>query len=134
MKSLINISLAFLLSIGIVSCEKVEGQGGQAAITGKVIVQKRERIQNSVIAEYDALDERVYIIYGDDETPIADDDVRTTYNGMYKFDYLHPGNYRVYVYSECQKCPQEIEPIIREIKIGKNQNNVEVEPIYITVY
>jgi len=134
MKIVLNFILAVAIIFSFNACEKVEGVGGNATLTGNVIIQKRERIQNSVIAEYDALDERVYIIYGDDETPIADDDVRTTYNGMYKFEYLHAGNYKVYVYSDCQKCPQEIEPIIKEVKIGKKQNNVEVETIYITVY
>lgn len=115
-------------------CEKSEGEGGKATISGKVIVQKRERIQNSVIAEYSAMDERVYIVYGNSETVVADDDTRTSYDGNYEFNFLFPGDYKIYVYSECRQCPEEVEPIIKEVKIGKDQKNVTVEDIYITVY
>lgn len=120
--------------IAIAGCEKVEGEGGKATITGKVIELRRERIQNSIIAEYDAMDVRVYIIYGDDEIPISDDDVRTTFNGMYKFENLFPGKYTVYTYSECQMCAQGQEPVIKQIEIGKNQTEIEVEPMYINNY
>lgn len=131
-KLLIVILTAALLPFA--GCEKSEGEGGRASIIGKIIVQKRERIQNSIIAEYPAMEERVYIVYGNSETVVADDDTRTSYDGYYEFNYLFPGDYKIYVYSECRQCPEEVEPIIKEIKIGKAQNDVEVEDIYITVY
>jgi hypothetical protein len=48
-----------------------------------------------------AADERIYIIYSDNENdPVATRDVRTNHNGLYHFQHLRKGNYVVYAFSE----------------------------------
>ena len=63
------ISMIFVAAMS--SCNKEEGVGGTASITGKIIAKE---ISNSgiLLDEYPAAEERVYIVYGDHD--IFDDD------------------------------------------------------------
>lgn len=63
-------------------------------------------------------DERVYLIYGDDE--FYGEELRTHYDGTYRFQYLYKGNYTVYAYSECDTCSSGLQAIFQTIEIKKN--------------
>jgi hypothetical protein len=52
----------------------------------------------TVLSRYPAMDERIYLVFGDDPVPGADG--RTSYDGRYRFGYLRTGKYRVYAYSD----------------------------------
>jgi hypothetical protein len=134
MRKVFKLSLVFLLLLALGACEKPEGEGGRATIKGKIIAQLREPVTNTVIAEYPYLDERVFIVYGKQAIPIADDDTRTSFNGWYSFSELNPGDYTIYAYSECLGCPEQKEPVIKQVNIGKNDDEVIAETIYVTVY
>src|SRR5690606_19363649 len=89
MKINIKIIGILLIAFCLISCEKNEGYGGKATIKGTVIMRQAERVQNTVLAEFGAREERVYIIFGENE--IYDDDMRTNHDGQYQFKFLYPG-------------------------------------------
>lgn len=107
--------LVLLLVFG--SCEKDPGSGGTSTIKGKVVINEISN-SGSILSAYDGAEERVYIIYGDNE--IYDDVVRASYDGQFKFDNLFKGTYTVFVYSECMGCPGGIEPVMQTIEVSDN--------------
>jgi len=74
------IPIACLLLLAV-SCEKDPGEGGNSTLEGKVVVHEVSPSGN-ILAQYDGAEERVYIIYGDNE--IYDDEVRSSYDGRFK--------------------------------------------------
>jgi hypothetical protein len=80
------------------SCKKVEGPGGGAVIKGVIQEQKYNALGN-VIAEYPAANQSVYLIYGTTDQ-FYDDDVKTSYDGSFVFNYLQKGTYTIFVYED----------------------------------
>ena len=81
-------------------CQKIEGPGGAATIQGKLYVREYDSAGN-LIKEYDAADMDVYIIYGNDpDETYFHDDIKTSYDGTFKFRFLEPGNYRIFFYED----------------------------------
>lgn len=75
-----------------------------ASITGTVFAQNYNNfciLDISDSTKYAVPDERVYLINLAEADSIYDDDTRTNFNGMYKFNNLSAGNYLVYAYSNC---------------------------------
>ena len=89
--------LSFMMLFSI-SCRKGEGLGGKATIKGKVYEKLYNATGTFILKEYYLGDEDVYIVYGDND--FYDDKVATHYDGTYKFEYLMPGKYTLYVYSK----------------------------------
>jgi hypothetical protein len=98
MRSIICFLITGILLAASLSCSKDEGVGGTATIRGKVIINDYNDDFSILLSEYNAAEEDVYIIYGDDKT--FGDQVETNYDGTFEFNYLLPGDYTVYVYSE----------------------------------
>jgi len=124
-------SLACIVCLLTISCEKEEGVGGTSTITGKVKVREYNGNFTYLIGEYYAGDEDVYIIYGDDA--VYGDKFTTNYDGTYRFDYLREGTYTIFAYSKDSAAyPLDKKTaVIREVTItGKNQE-VEVEDIIV---
>lgn len=117
---------AIFLFTAFISCEKIEGEGGTSTISGKVRVVKLAGDQ-----EYYAQEERVYIIYGDDIT--HSDDVRTNFDGTFRFSYLRKGNYHLYAYSKDTTGNYDSGkmPVIRTVEITKHNQHIEVDDIII---
>ncbi len=113
------------------SCKKAEGEGGTAAIIGKVFVKDYNAEFTSLKAEYYAPDEDVFIVYGTDV--VYSDNFKTHYDGTYLFKYLRKGKYTIFVYSKDSSgvSPSGIIPIEKEINITKEGQIVEVEDIII---
>lgn len=117
-------------------CKKEEGEGGKGIITGRVFQQNMNgaNIQN----EFYSPEVRVYIIYGGEEG-VYHDDMRTDFEGRYKFEWLRPGTYSVYTYSDCRPiydttCPPSwLHTIKRTATISKKEI-VENEDIVILNY
>lgn len=124
-------SLLFALSILLVSsCSNEEGKGGQATLTGKVIIRDIDPTDNSVINEYDAIDQPVFLTYGDNE--IYDDDFKTDLNGAYKFEGLRPGKYFVKSYLQCKDCIEATEIVSEEVNIEDKKGSTEAPTIYLS--
>jgi hypothetical protein len=129
----------FLLLIVMTGCKKEEGTGGTSTITGKVIVHDFDGafLEPNPRSIYPAMDEKVYIIYGEDGTTY-DDDFNTSYDGSYEFKYLQKGKYRLFVYSKDStgaKTTGNLSgikiPVIVNVEITSNESTVAVPDIII---
>ena len=90
--------LMALMGFLAVSCEKSEGLGGTGSIAGTIIEQFYNDDFSDLIHSAPAVDEDVFILFGNDETP--GDRVITGTSGEFRFDYLYPGTYSVYFKSQ----------------------------------
>lgn len=97
-----KIGFLSLMVMIFVGCNKVEGPGGTSSITGKLIVNDVNGA-GDLVATYLGQDEDVYLIYGEDNTTY-NDKVSTSFDGTYRFDYLMPGIYKLFAYSDCDTC------------------------------
>ncbi|MFT5858256.1 MAG: hypothetical protein ACI865_000340 [Flavobacteriaceae bacterium] len=115
---------AFIASLFLFqSCSKVEGPGGSSSIKGKLHVLVYD-IAGNLINEYDAPKEDVYLVYGDEDT-FYDDDVETSHDGTFEFNFLRPGNYQLFVYQKCSTCPSGKEAVILDIVITDKKSTID---------
>lgn len=80
------------------SCQKSEGLGGSGSISGTISVQFFNDDFSLLIHEKPAVDEEVYIVFGNSKELGAR--VRTNHLGQFRFKYLYPGKYSVFFMSE----------------------------------
>jgi len=93
----VSILMAFTALV-MNSCEKSEGMGGTASITGTIVEQFYNKDYSESFHSSPAVDEEVFILFGDDATP--GDRVITGVSGEFRFDYLYPGSYVIYYQTE----------------------------------
>lgn len=80
------------------SCNKGPGEGGTGTVQGLVkLVHHPDNDFNLSADTVVAAKTDVFIVYGDE--PYYGDDVETGADGMYRFEYLTPGNYTLFSYS-----------------------------------
>ena len=113
----------------LLSCNKIEGQGGTSSIIGQL---KVINVNNTgeIIAEYDGADEDIYIIYGAENTTY-DDKMVTSYDGSFEFNYLVPGEYQIFAYSECDSCASGQDVKIINATISSKKEVVHIGEIII---
>lgn len=129
-KRTLQFSLAFAGVLFLLqSCSKVEGPGGSSTITGKIHVEVYD-VAGNLINEYDAHDEDVYLIYGEDGT-IYDDDAKTSYDGSFRFSYLQKGKYQLFVYQDCNSCPSGKEAVLVDVEVTDKKTTTDVGTIII---
>lgn len=129
-KRTLQFSLAFAGVLFLLqSCTKVEGPGGSSTIKGKLRVEVYD-IAGNLINEYDAQDEDVYLIYGDEGT-FYDDDVKTSFDGSFEFRYLQKGNYQVFVYQDCNNCASGKEAVLVDVEIIDSKTTTDIGTITI---
>jgi hypothetical protein len=109
-------------------CSSLPGDGGTSTIHGKIFVQRYNEF-GTMYQDYYGPDERVYIIYGDNIG--YDDEVKTAYDGTYKFPFLRKGTYTIYAYSDCLTCDGGSEAKTVQVEITDNNQDIEVEDIVI---
>ncbi|MBL7923197.1 MAG: hypothetical protein JNL88_03265 [Bacteroidia bacterium] len=124
--------LGILLLSVFTACEKEAGEGGNSLIKGKVMV-RRYTVFPSIYTDKPAMDQDVYIIYGDHGNAI-DDRTRASFDGSYKFQFLKQGKYKVFVYTEDTALSNfgNDKAIILETEITKNNAEVELPTITVT--
>ncbi|MFT5780532.1 MAG: hypothetical protein ACI837_003494 [Crocinitomicaceae bacterium] len=120
-----------VLVLALVACQKYEGTGGRASVKGKIYVKKYNQSFTQLLDEYYAPEERVYIMYGDNE--VYDDDMRTNFDGAFEFNFLKKGNYTIFVYSEDTTftVPGGLEPIFYEFEITDKKETIDLGDITI---
>ena len=120
-----------LALLSLAACNKEEGPGGNATITGKVYVLDYNMELTNKLDEYYGADIDVFLVYGDDI--IYSEDFKTNYDGSYRFQNLRPGNYSVFAYSEDTTAGTEdyLFPVFKNIEITKNKDEITVEDIII---
>lgn len=125
-------SLKFLfitvLVLAITGCRKEAGEGGNSSIVGKVKTMEYSST-GWLKAEYYTPEARVYIMYGN--STIYNDDMRTHFDGSYQFDFLYPGNYTIYAYSDCDTCASGTEVVMETVEITDKNQIVEVPDLII---
>ena len=127
-----------MLLFNFSSCSKVEGPGGSSSIIGTIHAKVYDGAGN-LLTEYDAPKEDVYIIYGSNVDPesgeqletVYDDDVETSYDGKFRFEYLENGNYQVFVYEKCITCPSGKEVIIIDVEVSEKNSVIDLGTINI---
>lgn len=120
-----KIILFTLLGFLFWSCEKGPGEGGLASIEGKLYVYKYNGNCTELRDEYYAIDQRVYIIAGNEATFF--DNVRTGPDGTFLFKYLRKGKYKIYAVAKNCNIPGGEEPVFLEVEI-KNRKEKVVTP------
>lgn len=111
------------------SCTKQEGYGGKSTIYGKVLERKYNN-SGQFESEYYLAEKRVYIIFGEDD--FYSDEIRTDYEGKFKFSYLYAGDYTVYTYSECSPldpCDSDRKAVLYSLKVLSNGDVVVTSDI-----
>jgi hypothetical protein len=113
------------------SCNQQEGIGGNSHIKGKIMVNYynedfSELLTNEPLA---AKDEDVFLLFGNDT--VIGDKTTTSYTGDFEFEYLWPGKYKLYYYSDDTTglSPDKVE-IVKEITLGKNET-IDLEKLII---
>ena len=129
-KRSLQISLAAAGLVFISSgCAKVEGPGGSSSIVGKIHVVVKD-VGGTIINEYDAQNEDVFLLYGGEDT-FYDDDTKTSYDGSFAFNYLQKGSYTLFVYQDCVTCNSGKEPVFVDIEITDSKTKIDVGTIII---
>jgi len=118
--------------MGMGCSEPGPGEGGYASIQGVVMVEDWNSTFTTILSRYPAMDERIYLVYGDD--PVPGTDSRTSYNGAYRFPYLQTGRYRVYTYSDrfpTSGNTSNQEPVWRDVEIRSRREQVQLDTLWI---
>jgi hypothetical protein len=104
------------------SCTQEEGIGGNSHIKGKIMVNYYNDDFSLLLSDepVPAKDEDVYLLFGNDST--IGEKATTSYTGDFEFNYLWPGNYKLYYYTKDSTgiSPDKIEKV-KEITLKKNE-------------
>ena len=93
--------------------------GTLSAFMVDVLTQGKDEVTNQSGA---FADEDVFIIYGDNDD-IYDDNIKTNYDGTFKFTNLRKGSYTVFAYSKDESnTSQPLTPIFLSTEIGVNDD------------
>ncbi len=106
----------------IIACKKDPGVGGNARISGTIQTNKYTPTFNLLISSYPGANEDVFIQYGDDQG--ISDKVSADYNGVFAFNYLYAGAYKIWVYSKDSAATTNSGTllILKQVTIGKKEN------------
>lgn len=126
----IKIGIFILGLFTLTACNKIEGEGGTSSIEGIVIKQDFNK-EGELTEEFPSPDEKVYIIYGEEDN-IYDDDFNSHFDGRYRFDFLRKGKYQIFAYSECKTdtCPN-IVPVFVNVEITESNQVVNAPDLFI---
>ena len=119
--SRVKMLIIFLLLVLLpLSREKSEGLGGTGSIAGTISEQFYNDDYSLLIHEKPAVDEEVFIVFGNKEELGAR--VRTNDLGQFRFKYLYPGNYRVFFISDDSTAvlDMEVEKLF-EVKLDNDE-------------
>lgn len=118
----LKISLFFLVLVTVFSsCEVNEGVGGTATIKGTLSIHQYNDDFSTLVNSLAAADENVYIQYGNSET--VSDDVETSYDGSFEFEYLYEGDYTLFYYSKDSLNPlSPKKEVLVEVHLDKGAN------------
>jgi hypothetical protein len=118
-----------VLLFSIYSCSKGPGPGGDATITGKLLVESYNSNCSIKQAEFYGVDEDVYLIYGDD--PSYTERVRTGPGGVFWFPYLRKGTYTVYAITQSCSAILGDSIISKTIEIKDRKETISTEDLVV---
>ena len=118
-----------LLALALFSCSKEEGYGGLATVKGRIYA-KDFNSSGYLVAEGYKSDVKVYISkHGD---PNYFDKVDSSYDGSFRFQFLHEGTYDVWAYGDCDSCSWDQTYVLKTVEIGSGKEETTVEDLVIT--
>jgi hypothetical protein len=117
------------IALAIASCNKTAGEGGTSSVQGKIWVIDLNAA-GEIVGEYYAMDEDVFIIYGDSDATY-NDKFATSYDGSYVFNNLVEGKYTLFVYSKCETCPSGQEVLTKTVEITEKKQLITVDDLII---
>jgi hypothetical protein len=124
------LSIIVMASVLLCACEKEPGFGGLATVTGKVYAFDYNPA-GSLIAEGYTGDIEVFI--GVEGQPGVLDRIRTGFDGSYIFTQLRKGTYVVWVFSDCDTCTDNKEPVLQIVKVTSNRQKINLEDFRIRI-
>lgn len=129
MKRSIFILLLSLVTGVFFSCDKPAGKGGTSRIKGRIYIRDYNSNFTLLQDEFYAMEERVYITYGDHD--FYDDDTRTSYDGTFVFDELRKGTYTIFAYTDDSllTAPGGQYPVFDTVEITEDNQTVEIPTI-----
>lgn len=115
------IYLVFILCVLLnVACSQDEGIGGDSTLKGQLIERFYIEDSSVLLYEQECKDADVFILFGQDNT--IGEKVETSFSGDFEFNYLWPGNYTIFYYSENKENSKYgDEEILVEVSIGKGE-------------
>jgi hypothetical protein len=129
MKKLFGLTLVLGL-LTLLACKKEPGYGGLATITGKVYAYDSTTGGNlkdkGYVGDFD-------VFIGVEGESGFMDNIKTSFDGSYKFDGLRKGKYNVWVYRRCDACVNDIKVILRTIEIKSNKDEVALEDFIVVI-
>lgn len=90
--------LLFCAAAFLSACKKEEGFGGNSTIRGKLTYVVYNEEFNNFQGSSPAMDKDVYILFGNETA--NGDNVKTSSDGTFEFNFLQPGDYTIYAYSD----------------------------------
>ena len=117
------------IAIGINSCKKEAGEGGNSSIRGKVYATNYDKNMILISDSGYRGEEDVYIIYGGEFS--YGDRQKSNYDGAFEFKYLRKGKYKVYVYSKSFITMSADSIALREVEITEKKQSIELADIRI---
>jgi len=119
------------LLFSLTACQIEEGPGGSGAITGRLFAYDYNADFTLLNGSYYAPDEDVFLIYGDEV--IFGDDMKTHFDGRFRFDFLRKGTYTVYAYSKDSSGTEAagVYPVMVEVEISEKSQEVDLGEIVI---
>lgn len=130
-KIFLNLTLGCFIAVVFISCKKQPGEGGFATIKGRLYVKNYDPTFTVLLSEYYLPGEFVYIKYGDNNE--VGDNVRTTNDGTFIFNYLRKGKYKVYAIGKDNSKPSLNIPkeTLVEIEIKEKKQVVNLSDLVI---
>lgn len=121
MKSKIIFNSLLIISLLLMwGCTKDPGYGGNSHIKGTLTEHVFNDDYSELIYKQTAIEEDIYIVF--EGEGIISDKTTTGYDGSFEFEYLFPGSYQIYYYSDDIHSPygENIE-VVLDIELEKNE-------------
>jgi len=125
-KIIVGIGLLTMVLTTTLSCNKEAGIGGSSTIKGTLMGFELNPATGDTISNYALSDERIFIIYGDDNAEAYHDSFKSSWNGQYRFEYLKKGTYFIFGYQECLTCATGEEAVFATVEITKNGTEIDL--------
>jgi len=121
MKQMVLYKNAFILIVlwlGF-ACTQEEGSGGNSHIKGCLIEKVYNHDFSLLLEERPAKDCDVFLLYGEQKS--VGDDVKTSFTGDFNFQYLWPGSYKLYYFSQDSSDFGLEKEVVTHIELSNNQ-------------
>lgn len=116
----IRYAVLFILVALLSACNQESGLGGKSTIKGYLVIEQYNDDYSVFVDSMPAKDEKVFIQYG--TTQAVSDDVETSPDGYFEFEYLYEGDYTIFYYSKDSSDQySDKKEVLVEVQLGKDE-------------